>query len=589
MRNFKKWTAIICSAMMAVSGLAGCGGTSAAQVTTSTSASSSVSGSSAGSAGTDGADASVGSASTGTTAATGETTSGNTIVYQINTLIDTMDPIIANDGTSFDVIAQVMEGLYTKDENGSPILGMASDVEESDDGMTYTFTIRDDAKWSATGDPVTANDFEFAWKRLADPATAAAYQWFVQTACIKNADAVVSGEMDPDELGVTAKDDKTLVVELSSPCPILAQLLTSACFMPIEESFFEKCGDSFATSPETINCNGPFVMTDYQVSATTFSAAKNPDYYDADKVTLNGIQWQVIQDSQTAAMSYDNGTLDAVTLTGSTIEQYQNDPDYTTRADGYVWFLVPNLSAEGLDNLNIRLALAKSFDKSAICTGILKDGSEPIDYLVPKSVATSPDGKDFREDAGESYDNFSYDLTAAQDYWQKGLDELGVDSLSLTLLCDDPDSCQQIAQYLQGQWQSNLPGLTIELKVEPKKARLEDMQNGDFDIGLNRWGPDYADPMTYMDMFETGSVTDYGGWSNSDYDDIIESAKFGDLALDENARWDKLVECEKMLADDCVIFPIYAQSQAQMISSSVSGIEFFTIGAHYFMKYATKL
>ncbi len=565
MRNSRKWTAILCSALMAVSGA------SPATALATTAADTTAAGTTA----------------AGTTAAASGA-SGGTIVYQINTLIDSMDPIVANDGTSFDVIAQVVEGLYTKDANGSPVLGMASDVQVSDDALTYTFTIRDDAIWSATGDPVTANDFVFGWQRTADPATASAYQWFVQTACIKNADDVVAGKKDPSELGVTAKDDKTLVVKLSSPCPILEQLLTSACFMPCEQSFYEKCGDKYVTSADTINCNGPFVMTDYQVSATTFSAKKNPDYYDADNVTLDGINWQVIQDSQTAAMSYDNGKLDAVTLTGSTIEQYQDDPDFTTRADGYVWFLVPNMKTAGLENENIRLALAKSFDKSAICTGILKDGSEPIDYLVPEGVAVSPDGKDFREDAGDGYDNFKYDVAAAQEYWKKGLDELGVDSLKYTLLCDDPDSCQQIAQYLQSQWQSNLPGLTIELKVEPKKARLEDMQNGSFDIGLNRWGPDYADPMTYMDMFESSSVTDYGEWSNTDYDATIASAKTGDLAKDTASRWTALVGCEKTLADECVIFPLYAQSQAQMISSKVSGIEFFTIGAHYFMKHASK-
>lgn len=569
-KSLRIWTALLCTAAMAVSGLAGCGG-GESSATAPASASESQA---------------EDTESSGDTAAAGS--SSEKLVYHINTLIDTMDPTTANDGTSFTVISQVTEGLYTRDENGSPILGMASDVQKSDDGLTYTFTIRDDAKWSATGDPVTANDFVFSWQRLADPSTAAAYQWFVETACIKNAAEVTAGTMSPDQLGVSAPDDKTLVVELSSPCPILEQLLTFVCFMPIEQSFYESCGDTFATSPETINCNGPFRITDYQVSATSFSAEKNPDYYDADKVTLAGIEWQVIQDSQTAAMAYDNGTLDCVTLTGSTIEQYQDDPDFSTRADGYVWFLVPNYNVEGLDNKNIRMALAKSFDKSAICTGILKDGSEPIDYLVPEGVATSPSGNDFRADAGDSYDSWTYDVAAAQEYWKKGLEELGKDSLTFTLLCDDPDSCQQIAQYLQSQWQTNLPGCTIELKVEPKKARLADMQNGSFDIGLNRWGPDYADPMTYMDMFETGSTTDYGGWSNADYDSIIESAKFGDLAKDVDTRWEKLISCEQMLADDCVIFPVYAQSQAMMISPNVSGIIFYTIGSNYTMEYASK-
>ena len=520
---------------------------------------------------------------------TSQVKAAGTIVYQVDTLINSMDTVLSNDGGSCDTLAQVVEGLYTKDANGVPILAMASAVEKSDDGLTYTFTIRDDAKWSQTGSPVTANDFVFAWKRLADPATGSAYQWFTETACLKNAAEITAGTKTADELGVSAPDDKTLVVELATPCPIFEQLMTSTCFNPIEQAFFEKCGENFATSADTINCNGAFRITDYQVSGTTIRAEKNPDYYAADEVTLDGIEWQVIQDAQTAAMNYDNAKIDVACLTGSLIETYETDPAFMTRSDGYSWYLAPNFNVEGLENKNIRLALAKSFDKEAICKSILKDGSEAADFVIPKGLAVSSAGVDYREAAGaEGYDEFKYDVAAAQKYWADGLKEIGKDSLKYTLTCDDPESCQLIAQFLQDQWQTNLPGLTIELKVEPKKARLDDMQKGNFDIGLTRWGPDYADPMTYLDIWETNSITNYEKWSNADYDAVIASAKTGDLALDLDARWDALVGIEKTLADDVVLFPIYSQSKALMIASEVKGIEFFTIGAQYFLKHATK-
>ena len=512
-----------------------------------------------------------------------------TIVYQVDTLINSMDTTLSNDGGSCDVLSQVVEGLYTKDANGVPILAMASAVEKSDDGLKYTFTIRDDAKWTQTGSPVRAQDFEFAWKRNADPATGSSYQWFTETACLKNAAEITAGTKTADELGVKALDDKTLEVELATPCPIFEQLMTSLCFYPIEQAFFEKCGENFATSADTINCNGAFKITDYQVSGTTIRAEKNPDYYAADEVTLDSIEWQVIQDSQTAAMSYDNGTVDVVGLTGSLIETYKDDPAFMTRSDGYSWYIAPNFNVEGLDNKNIRLALAKSFDKEAICTGILKDGSEPADAVVPKGLAASGAGVDYREAAGaDGYDEFKYDVAAAQKYWEDGLKELGKDSLTYTLVCDDPESCQLIAQFLQNQWQTNLPGLTIELKVEPKKARLDDMQKGNYDIGLTRWGPDYADPMTYLDIWESSSVTNYEKWSNADYDAVIASAKTGELALDPDARWEELVKLESVLADDVVLFPVYTQSKALMIAPEVKGIEYFTIGAQYFLKHATK-
>ena len=252
-----------------------------------------------------------------------------------------------------------------------------------------------------------------------------------------------------------------------------------------------------------------------------------------------------------------------------------------------MWYISPNTEVKELANENIRLALAKSFDKEAVTDTLLKDGSTPADYIVAENLAVSPDGTEFRKQAG-TYDNWTYDVDAAKEYWSKGLSELGIDSLELELVTEDSDSAQQVAQFLQNEWQTNLEGLTVSIKVEPKKARLEDMQNGNYQLGLTRWGPDYADPMTDLDCFITGSSTNYGRYSNTEYDDTIDSAKYGELALDTEARWNALVDCEKMLADDCVVFPIYQQSIARMISPNVSGIYFYSTGSNYSFKYAEK-
>lgn len=510
----------------------------------------------------------------------------NTLNYHINVAIDSLNPQLANDGTSFSVLAQCMEGLYTKDEDGNAILAVAESVDKSEDGLTYTFTLRDDAKWS-DGSDVTADDFVYAWQTLADPNTGSEYQFFVQTACLLNADEVVAGEADVTELGVEAVDDKTLKVTLSSPCAVFESLMTFPSFFPVQREFAEAAGDDFATSADTILCNGPFTITDYEPSAMTIKSEKNENYYDADVVKLDGVEWQVILDNQTAAMSYESGDLDVVTLTGDLIEQYQDDESFTTSQDGYMWYISPNTEVEELANENIRLALAKSFDKTAVTDTLLKDGSTPADYIVAENLAVSPDGTEFREQVG-TYDNWAYDVDAAKEYWAKGLEELGTDSMELELVAEDSDSAQQVAQFLQNEWQTNLEGLTVTIKVEPKKARLEDMQNGNYQLGLTRWGPDYADPMTDLDCFITGSSTNYGRYSNSEYDEKIESSKYGELALDVSARWDALVECEGMLADDCIVFPIYQQSIARMISPSVTGIYFYSTGSNYSFKYAEK-
>lgn len=520
------------------------------------------------------------SSSSASTSAGTKETSGKILRYQVKTLVDSLDPALLNDSTSCGVISQCMMGLYTKDENGTPVFGMAKSVEKSDDGLVYTYTIRDDAYWT-NGDPVTANDFVFAWRRIADPDVASPYQFFIQTAGLKNVDAIVAGEMDPSELGVEATDDKTLVVTLEQPCPILENLLLASNFLPIEESFFEKCGSSYATSPETINCNGPFKISSYEPSTTTISEVKNDKYYDADSVKLDGIEFKVITDSQTAAMSYDSGDLDVVTLSGSLVEQYSDDPAYSTRSDGYSWYLCPNESKAGLDNLNIRKALAKSFDKTVITDSILKDGSSPMDYFIPVGLASSSSGSDFRDDAGNGYSSWKYDMDEALELWNKGLEEIEKTSLSFTLMCDDTDEIQSIAQFLQNEWQTNLPGLTIDLQVVPKKARLANMKSGDYDIGLTRWGPDYADPMSDLDLWVSDGTANYSRYSNPEYDAAITSAKTGEAALDLDERWELLVSCEKMLADDCALFPVYGQSVATMTNPSVSGIQYYSVGIPY--------
>lgn len=507
--------------------------------------------------------------------------------YQVSTIVDSMDPALSNDYTSCGVLSQCMMGLFTKDANGAPALGMAESEEKSDDGLTLTFKIREDAVW-ANGDPVTANDFVFAWRRVADPKMASDYQFFIQTACIVNADDVVAGNKPVEELGVEAVDDKTLVVNLSSPCSIFDYLMTSTCFLPLSQSFVEECGDEFATSPETILCNGPFKISAYEPSTMTIEEVKNDKFFDASKVKLDGVEFQVITDSQTAALSFENGELDIVTLSGNLVEQYEDDERFSTRGDGYNWYICPNMEKEGLNNLNIRMALAKSFDKEAVTTRILKDGSTPMDYFVPVGLAANTKGTDFRADAGDAYDSWTYDVEKAKELWQKGLKEAGLSSLTLTLMCEDTDSAQGVAQFLQSEWQTNLEGLTVELQVLPKKARLEYMQKGEYDIGLTRWGPDYADPMTDPDMWVTGSSTNYSRFSDSEYDETIKSAKVGELALDLDARWEALIGCEKKLADNCVLFPIYSQSVAMMTNPEITGVQYYSVGMPYLFINADK-
>lgn len=516
--------------------------------------------------------------------ATGDGAAGTNILkVQLDVEVASMDPQIATDGTSFEVMGAVTEGLYSVDAAGSPILAIAESVVKSEDGLSYTFTIRD-TKWS-NGTPVTANDFVFAWKRLVDPATASEYAFIAEIAGIKNAAAISAGEKSVDELGVTAKDDKTLFVELDFPVSYFESLMSFNSFFPVNEAFFTEKGELFGTSPDTILSNGPFKVSAYEPATTTIELVKNADYWDAAAVKIDGIEFQVIKEAQQTMLAYQNGTLDVATLAGEQVEQFKADAEFHNIMAGYLWYISPNQTVAGLENVNLRKAIALSYDKAAVANNILKDGSIVADFAVPTLLATGPDGKDFRETAS-TY--LSTDKELAKQYFETAKTELGVTEITYTMIVEDTESAMNVAQFIQSEVQTNLPGLTLNIETMPKKNRVERMQAGEFELGLTRWGPDYADPMTYLDMWTTGSPNNYGFWSNPDYDAIIQSAKDGELALDLTARWEALKEAEGIVMEEAVILPVYQKGNAVMIKAAVEGIEFHSVGINRIYKNVTK-
>ncbi|MDD5939351.1 MAG: peptide ABC transporter substrate-binding protein [Lachnospiraceae bacterium] len=543
---------------------------------------------SAGSSAAPAADSTGSIAAAGSTEAGSVTASSDDLNIMLETPVESLDPQQATDGTSFEVIADYTDGLYQMDKDGKAVPALAADTKVSDDGLTYTFTLKD-AKWS-NGTPVTAKDFVFGWQRAVDPDVASEYAYMLSDiGQVKNAADIIAGKKDKSELGITAVDDKTLKVELEAPVSYFLSLMYFPTFYPVNEDFYNSVGDSFGTSPETTLSDGAFVLDSYEPAATSFHLTKNADYYDADRVKLAGLNYQVIQDSQQALMSYQTGDLDITLVNGEQVDQVKDDPAFKAVGAGYLWYVSPNISSvKELANLNIRKAMTMAIDRDTLTTGVLKDGSLPTYTAVPPQFATGPDGSDFSEDQTKFQDDCKFDADAAADYWKKGLEELGEDSVELEMIVDADDAPQKVAQVLKEQWESTLPGLTVDLKVEPKKQRVQDMQDGNFQVALTRWGPDYADPMTYLGMWVTNNSNNYGLWSNKDYDSIIAECTTGDLATDAQGRWDKMYDAEKLVMDDAVIFPLYTQSNALMVNPKVTGIEYHPVALNRVYKDTVK-
>lgn len=501
-----------------------------------------------------------------------EVAKSNIVTIANDVELSSMDTGLATDGTSFEAIASVLEGLYQLDGAGNTIPGMAVKEEISEDGKVRTFTLRD-AKWS-DGQPVTANDFVFAWRRLANPKTASEYAYMIGVAGIKNAEGVMSGEKPITELGVTAVDDKTLKVELDYPVPFFDQLAAFPPFYPIREDFYDKYKEQYALTPEAILSNGAFKMTEWNQGAN-YTMVKNDQYYDADKVQIDGLNFQVVKDAQSAMVAFDQGNVDYVKLTGEMVDQYKESPEFMNTLGGYLWFVSPNQKVPGLENANLRRALALSFDKEQIAEHLLKDGSIAANFAVPVKLAVGPDGKDFRETT-PSYLNV--DKAKAKEYYEKAKQELGKDKFAYELVFEDTEASKKVAEYLKSEIETNLLGMTINLKQQPKKARLQLMQNGVYELGLTRWGPDYADPMTYLDMWITGASYNYGSWSSKEYDKLIFDTSKGDLTGKPAERWEALKQAEKVCMDAAAILPVYQTGSAVMIKKDLTGFEFHSVG-----------
>lgn len=490
-----------------------------------------------------------------------------------DTDLATMDHHIATDGTSFVAQSMILSGLMALDSSNKPVNELAKDYTVSEDGTVYTFTLVD-AKWS-NDTPVTAHDFVFGWQRLADPATASEYSFILETVKLKNAAAVISGELGVEELGVKALDDKTLEVTLDAPVEFFLGLLAFPSFFPLNKEFYESQNGQYAKTPENLLACGPYKMTSW-VSGSGYVFEKNPSYFKADTITTDTVEFKFIQDTQSAMLEYESGNLDVVKLTGEQVDAYKDHAEFTNRLEGYLWYLSINFTVDKFENENLRKALALAIDRETIAKNVLKDGSVAAGGIIPYQLASGPDGKDFRDSASVVTE---YDPDAAKDYYTKAKAELNGD-VTIELLFEDTEASKAVAEYIQHNWETNLPGLTVTLNSKPKKTRLEMMRSQDFEVALTRWGPDYADPQTYMELFVTGNETGNSGlYSNSDYDALVTSSVSGSDAVDPSKRWQNFIDAEKVLVVDSVgVIPVYQNGGAVMIKSYVKGVEFHSAG-----------
>lgn len=498
--------------------------------------------------------------------------------------IPTMDVSMATDEIAFIYLGNTMEGLYRLGEGAKLTPGIATDHTVSDDALTWTFTLREDAKWS-NGDPVTAHDFVYAWRRAVDPKTGSEYGPYMMGGVIKNATAVNEGKKPVKELGVTAKDDYTLVVELEKPTPYFESLTAFQTYFPLNQKFVEAQGDKFATSSETLLSNGPFKIADWKSTSTSWNLVKNDQYWDAEAVNLKEITFDVVKDAQVAADLYDKGEVHRAGISAEHVDKYSSHDDFVITPETSLFYLKFNQTkSDALANVNIRKALSKSINKQALVDEVINNGSVVSNGFVPKNFSFHPETeKDFREING---DLVTYDKEKAKELWKKGLEEIGKDKVSLGFLGGDGETTKIMNEFLANQMETTLPGLEITLKQVPFEQRLELDTNEDYDIQFSGWGPDYLDPYTWLNLWLTDGGNNHMGYSNEKYDKLVQST-VNELALDPVKRYEAFLEAEKILAETAAVAPLYQSARAQLISPQYQGVINNPMGATYDYKWAS--
>ena len=489
--------------------------------------------------------------------------------------LPTMDTTQADDSASFVAMNQVFEGLYRVGPDNKPIPGVAKKVQKNEDGTVLTFFLNEKARWS-DGSPVTAHDFVFAWKKALNPKTLSPYAYLMKP--IKNAEAIIT-EDNPlfgkiDDLGVKAVDNKTLQVELEIPVPYFIGLTAFPTFYPQKQEFVEEKGEDYALYSDKMLYNGPFIMSNWNTSGWTFK--KNQEYWDMDAVKLEQIRYKVIKDVSTETNLFETGQVDRAVLSAEMVDLYKDHPDFKTYSEPTMWYLKFNVDRIPLEQ---RKAMQRAINKEDFVNTLLNNGSIAADYYFPAGFVTHPTtGKDFRTKHGNIV---PYSTEKAQKYWKAA----GSPAVTWELLINDRDEMKQIAEFIKGQLESNLPGLTININVQPFKQRLALDDAIDYDIQLWGWSPDYQDPLTYMDLWVTNGGNNKTNYSNRAYDKIIHDAMTN---LDElDTRFESLQDAELILLEqDAVLAPLYQRGRALLQKHYVKGLIVHPFGPEYSFKWA---
>ena len=474
-----------------------------------------------------------------------------------------LDATRSTDQISFFILGHVTEGLIRYDAKNNLVPGVAERWDIRADGAT--FWLRDNAQWS-DGKPVTAHDFVFAWQTVVDPATASQYAFI--TYSVKNAEAINTGKMSRDKLGVRAVNDHQLEVEFQSPVAFFDKLVAFAVFNPIREDFHKSRKDTYGANAEDLLYNGPFTITRWVHSAHV-RLEKNPHYWNRDAIRLNVIDIPYITSDETTVVNlFKAGAVARASLGSEQLEEAMKLRWNLGRyVDGSVFYIDFNFrEGKVTRNLNLRRAMQLVNDPNELVNKVIAlPAYQPAISLFPSWLKgiSGPFRLEYPPMAVRP------DLEEARRHLELAKKELGLQQIPpIVLLTDDGPFSNKNAEYVQNLFHRTL-GLELKIDKQIFKQRLAKMTSGDFDLVSAGWGPDYDDPLTFGDLYASWNGNNRGKYNNPELDRQVRVAQ---SSLDPKVRMDAFGKIQKILIDDAVLLPEYERGRVFVLDPRVKGV-----------------
>lgn len=458
--------------------------------------------------------------------ATADSQQSATIMEQAD--ISSLDATMITDVGAVETVSNAEEGLYRMKNSTTVEPGLAcAIVKPTDDQTVYTFKLRKNLKWS-NGDPLTAKDFVYSWRRAVTPATKAANAY--QFLPIKNAAAIEKGKLSAKRLGVQALDATTLRVTLTAPTPYFKYLVASVAFLPLDQQVVEKYGQGYGTSAQKTVYDGPFTVQDWTASSASWTLKKNPKYWDRRNVKLTTVKFQVAKSPQTALSLYQSKKLDNIVLSGQQASQEKTNAGYLTYPSGETDYLAYNFGRKAMRNVNIRRAISLAINRKSLVNDVLKNGAKVPKGMAPEGIAENPKtGQDFATDSNVKQ-AVAYNPTLAKKYWARGMRQLGLKRLTLNLVCYDVDTFKNSAEYVQASTEQVLKGLSLKVNVQPKVQAITTMQKKQgYDIGFSNWIASYPELNEFFQLLSTDNYNNAGSYSNAAFDQAYTRANGADI------------------------------------------------------------